>query len=152
MVMGRPNKGVGHVDNCVGSEQSKQRMQVILRTLGSELSVDAGCEILGIQRPQFARLRLRGLQGAVDALEPGRPGRKPQHAAAVDPRVAELESEVAELKSENAELRRELRLERVRADVALLLPGRHGDQKGGATTRQARRKTERERRRRARSS
>jgi hypothetical protein len=128
MVMGRPNKGIDHVDSCDGSQRSKQRAQVILRTINGELSVNEACEILGIQRPQFARLRRKALQGAVDALEPGRPGRPPTHDAASDHRAQDLEDEVERLE-------KLLHTEQIRAAIAHLLPGRHGGQKGGATSR-----------------
>ena len=143
MVMGRPNKGVEHVDNCEGSTRSKLRAKAVLRTITGDLSVNEALETLGIQRPHFAKLRLKALQGAVDALEPGRPGRKPNPDAETDQRVAELSSRVAQLE-------RELELERARADLAPILPGRKGDQKGGATSRQERRKMARELRKKKR--
>jgi len=136
MVMGRPNKGVSHVDNCEGSQQSKQRLKVVMQTFAGGLSVNEALESLGIQRPHFAKLRLRALQGAVDALEPGRPGRPRKHDAEVDGRLAEQEARIAQLQ-------KELQLERARADLAPLLPGRTNDQKGGAASRRARRKRER---------
>ena len=138
MVMGRPNKGVDHVGNCDGSKQSKLRTQVVLQTISGELSVNEALEILGIQRPHFAKLRLRALQGAVDALEPGRPGRRRKRDAEADQRTSELSTKVAQLE-------RQLQLERARADIAQILPGRTRDEKGGAMTRQERRKMERER-------
>jgi len=140
MVMGRPNKGVLHVENCEGSKQSKQRTKIVMRTITGELSVSEALDDLGVQRAYFAKLRLRALQGAVDALEPGRPGRRPKHDAATDQRVAELSSKVAQLE-------RELQLERARADLASILPGRKSDQKRGGVTRQQHRKLERARRR-----
>jgi len=141
MVMGRPNKGVDHVGNCDGSKQSKLRTQVVLQTISGELTVNDALEILGIQRAHFAKLRLRALQGAVDALEPGRPGRRRRHDAEIDQRAVELASKIAQLE-------KQLQLERARADIAQILPGRNGDQKGGSMTRQERRKLERERQKR----
>ena len=137
MVMGRPNKGVDHVDNCDGSKQSKLRTQVVLRTMSGDLSVNDACDMLGIQRPQFAKLRFRALQGAVDALEPGRPGRPRKHDAETDQRVVEQDRKVEQLE-------KQLTLERARADIAQILPGRDGDQKRGAITRQEVRKKQRE--------
>lgn len=145
MVMGRPNKGVTHVDNCDGSELSKERAKMVLQTITGELSVSEAMEKLGIQRPYFAELRLRALQGAVDALEPGRPGRKPNHEAHTDQQVTEMEAKIAALE-------RELLLQRTRAEVAEILPGRLDDQKGGGLSRQARRKMEREERKRQKRS
>lgn len=143
MVMGRPNKGVSHVDNCDGSQLSKRRAKVVLRTITGDQSVAEAMQELGVQRPYFASLRSRALQAAVDALEPGRPGRKPKHDVETDQRVAELSSKVAQLE-------RELQLERARAELAPILPGRKNDQKGGTISRQERRKMEREAKKRAR--
>ena len=50
MVMGRPNKGVHHIDGCDGSELSKQRTKLILETITGERSVQSACDELGIQR------------------------------------------------------------------------------------------------------
>jgi len=50
MVMGRPNKGIDHIDNCDGSRLSKRRIKLILLTITGELSVQDACEKLGIQR------------------------------------------------------------------------------------------------------
>lgn len=141
MVMGRPNKGVDHVDNCDGSKQSKLRTQVVLKTIAGELSVNEACDTLGVQRPQFAKLRVRALQGAVEALEPGRPGRPRKHDAETDLRLTELASKVASLE-------KQLEFERARAEIAQILPGREGGQKRGAITRQEARKLQRKRRKR----
>jgi len=138
MVMGRPNKGVDHVDNCDGSNQSKLRAKAVLRTIAGDWQVIEAMEELKVQRPYFASLRSRALQAVVDALEPGRPGRPRKHDAESDQRAAALASKVAQLE-------KQLELERARADIAQILPGRNGDEKGGSMTRQERRKRERER-------
>lgn len=143
MVMGRPNKGVLHVDSCEGSQLSKRRAKAVLRTITGDWSVLDALGDLDVQRPYFATLRSRALQAVVDALEPGRPGRKPKRDAATDQRVTELSSKVADLE-------RQLQIERARAELAPLLPGRTDDQKGGGASRQERRKRERELRKTAR--
>ena len=97
MVMGRPNKGVGHIDNCEGSEQSKERARVILQTISGELSVQEACDLLGIQRPRFAELRALALQGSVDAIEPGRPGRPRKRDVDEERRERELLARIEEL-------------------------------------------------------
>lgn len=124
MVMGRPNKGVAHVDGCEGSARSKKRLQAVLRTISGELSVQEALSDLGIQRVQFADLRLRCLQGAVDALEPRPPGRPRKHDAETAQTIAALRERVASLE-------RQLAKERARADIAEILPGRTDGQKGG---------------------
>ena len=128
MVMGRPNKGIGHVNNCDGSRQSKQRARVILQTITGELSVNEACAKLGIQRPQFAKLRAKAMQGTVDALEPGRPGRPRRHDVESEQREAELQAKIAQLENQ-------LHVEQIRAAVVQILPGRGDGQKGGATAR-----------------
>ena len=114
MVMVRPNKGVDHVDNCDGSQQSKQRAQVILQTINGELSVAEACAMLGIQRPRFAELRAKALQGSVDALEPGRPGRPRKHDAASERREAELQQRIQHLE-------KQLHVEQIRAAVGKVM-------------------------------
>jgi hypothetical protein len=108
MVMGRPNKGIDHIDNCDGSRLSKRRIKLILQTISGELSVQDACEKLGIQRARFAELRAKALQATVDAIEPGRPGR-PQK------RDAEQEQHEAELQAQIAALRRQLEVAETRA-------------------------------------
>lgn len=142
MVMGRPNKGVDHVDSCEGSRMAKQRAKIVLRTITGELSVHEGMGKIDIQRAQFAKLRNQMLQAAVSALEPGRPGRPRKHDAETDHRLGELSSKVADLEQK-------LEIERAKAKLAPLLVGRNDGQKGGSTTRQERRKRARELRKRA---
>ena len=97
MVMGRPNKGVHHIDGCDGSELSKQRTKLILETITGERSVQSACDELGIQRARFAELRIKALQGAVDALEPGRPGRPRVHDPEQEQHDRELDAHIRTL-------------------------------------------------------
>jgi hypothetical protein len=135
MVMGRPNKGIGHVDNCDGAAMAKRRLKLILQTIDGELSVQDACKKLRIQRPRFAELRAEALQAAVEALEPGRPGR---------PRKYDVEQQEheAQLSSENERLRKQLHVAEVRAAVAQILPDRTPPAKRGsiANRRERRRK------------
>lgn len=126
MVIGRPNKGIGHIDNCDGSELSKQRTKLILETINGERSVREACEQLGIQRARFAELRAKALQGAIDAIEPGRPGR---------PRVRDLEQERRdqELDAQVHTLERLLLL----SETKNLLSELRADEKGGARSKWA---------------
>ena len=102
MVMGRPNKGIDHVDGCDCSELSKERAKIILQTISGELSVQAACQRMGIQRARFAELRGLALQGSVDALEPGRPGRPRKRDVEQEQREAELQAEIDKLKRQLA--------------------------------------------------
>ncbi len=125
MVMGRPNKGVGHVDGCEGSVMSKKRLRVILETIAGDLSVDVACAKLGLQRPRFAQLRAMALQGSVDVLEPGIPGRPRKHDV-------ERDEEVAKLKEQNERLQMELAAAKVKAELAHIVPWhRQAAEKGG---------------------
>lgn len=126
MTMGRPNKGVGHVDGLDAATAEKDRLRAILETITGDLSVEDACARLGIHRAQFQDLRHRALQGAVTALQPGRPGRPPKQEAA--------EEAIEQLRAEKAELEQELKLTRLRLELAIVLPevlrpGR--SQKGG---------------------
>ena len=60
---GRPGLGAGHVEAVESSEETKQRLRVILQTLSGELSVLDACEVLGVSEPHFHRLRERALTG-----------------------------------------------------------------------------------------
>ena len=111
---GRPVLGPRHVERLDGEQESKRRLQVILRTLGGELSVEQACGELGISAAQFHRLREQALQGALGALAPkppGRPRREPDEPS----RVEQLEAEVTDLKIE-------LRASQLREEIALVMP------------------------------
>jgi hypothetical protein len=124
--MGRPNKGVGHVDKLDGDEYQKERLKTILETITGERSVQEACEALGIGRARFSELRSIALQSACDGLAPGKPGRPRTR----DPeRDAELEA----LRSERDRLRRERDTVWIRAELALAMPELlKAAEKGGA--------------------
>lgn len=132
MTMGRPNKGIGHVDNLEVGPAEKARLRAILATISGELSVSEACEMLGIGRARFAELRAVALQGAAEALAPGRPGRPRQ-------RDVEHDELVAELAAENERLGREAHSAWVRAEVALAMPDILAEyEKRGAAAKQRR--------------
>lgn len=112
---GRPGLGAGHVEGVESSDDTKQRLKVILQTLSGELSVLQACETLGVSEPHFHRLRERALTGAAEALEP-RPAGRP--AAALDPGLARM----AELEEQVAQMSLELRASQVREQIAVLMP------------------------------
>jgi hypothetical protein len=97
-----------------------------------ELTVEAACEQLGIQRPYFQELRQRALAAAAAAMEPQPPGRRP---AVTQVEVAELEK----LRADNAELRDELDAMMARVNLAMALPhllrppGKGGRRSSGQT-------------------
>ena len=93
----------------------KQRLRAIMQTLTGELSVDEACLQLGIQRAYFQELRGKALQGALSALVPRQPGRRPQSEAASS-------AEVDALRSEKAELEEELVSLKARVELAMAMP------------------------------
>ncbi len=111
---GRPGLGAGHVERLDGDEQAKQRLQVILRALAGELTVEQACDELGVGAAQFHRLREQALSGALAALAPkpaGRPSRPPPEPSRVD----QLEAEVLDLKLD-------LRASQLREEIAIMMP------------------------------
>ena len=115
MARGRPPLGAGHVERLDGPPLSKQRLALIVRTLGGELTVDEACTEMGVSPAQFHRLRERALEGALAALAPGTPGRPPAAEPSPPSRIAELEAEVRDLKID-------LRASQLREEIAVLMP------------------------------
>jgi transposase len=116
MPAGRPPKGFGHVDGLEGPDELKTRLRVILATLTGELTVQEAAHQLGVSEARFHELRRESLQGALDGIAPGRPGRPRKKEEPVERlRVAELEREVDELKVD-------LQAARVRTEIALTMP------------------------------
>lgn len=108
--MARPNKGLGHVDGLTGNRQTKERLRAVLSTLLGVQSVDEVCKELGIRRTHFQELRARALGGAMAALEPRPPGRKPMPVPVTLADVHALQQRVGELEREVVLLRAQLEL------------------------------------------
>lgn len=126
MVMGRPGKGLEHVDDLDAGAHIKDRLKAILSTVLGRASVKDASASVGLQPARFGELRRCALQGAADALLPGRPGRPPK----VD---AEEAQRIAALELENARLRRDLDRARLQLEVAQAAPGvLERAQKGGS--------------------
>ena len=116
LAMGRPPKGLDHIDSLPGEPLSKHRLRVILETLTGQRSVAEACEELSLSEARFHTLRKDVLAGALDALDPKPLGRPPNPVDRLDAgRVAELERIVRDLQFD-------LETERVRAEIALVLP------------------------------
>ena len=78
---------------------------MILQALSGEISVAEACKKLGVGPTQYANLRDRMLQGALDAMKP-RPSGRPSLVEALTPEeIDELEDELVELDHENMMLR-----------------------------------------------
>ena len=109
---GRPPLGAELVRSRSGSLSAKQRLELILETLGGRRSIAEVCQVLGVSEAQFHRLRDRALEAALGALEP-RPLGRPRHLVTPDEeRIAQLEAELCDMKLElaAAEIREELTL------------------------------------------
>jgi hypothetical protein len=93
---GRKPLGPKLVHHLDGSAHAKQRMEVILETIAGKLTVEEGCNKLGIEQAMFFRLRTQALQAGLDRLEPRPAGRPPNSSSPQCQRIAELEQELAE--------------------------------------------------------
>lgn len=112
---GRYPSGPEFVHKLDGSEQAKERLQVLLETLAGSCRVGEACERLGISEQRFDQIRIEALQAAVRGLEPGVAGRP---ARVLSP--AEIENE--QLKERIAALEAERNAALVRAELAVTLP------------------------------
>ena len=112
MRVGRPGKGVGHVDKLQGSEHAKERLRVILEVTGGSVSRKDGAAILGLSERTYRELRDRAFAGALASLEPRPPGRPRKPASSCE----------SDAESELEELRIELELMQLREEIALLMP------------------------------
>jgi hypothetical protein len=130
---GRHPQGVELVAQLNGSDQAKQRLQVILEVVAGRCRVQQACARLGLGEDRLGQVRKAALQGALQALEPKTPGR-PRCPEAVAARG------VAELAARVVELEQELQLSRVREEIARILPDRP-TAAGKKTTRQRRPRT-----------
>lgn len=112
---GRKPPGPEFVQRLQGSAASKERAEIILKTLSGQLRVQEASARLGITPQRLHMLRQVAVQALVDALEPQPLGR-PRHEA--DPAAAAA----AQLEH----LQQELEAARLREEIALVLPGRTG--------------------------
>ena len=112
---GRRPSGPEYVNNLSGTDTAKERLKVILETLAGTCRVQEACARLGISEPRFHQLRTQILQAALAGSEPQTPGRKPQILSPAQEQVRLLEQK---LEHQDAELR----LARVREEIALTLP------------------------------
>ena len=113
---GRPPLGPGIVENLAGNAESKRRLRVILEVIAKEKTVEAACRELGIERARFYQLERAALEGALESLEPRRPGPPPAPA----PSEADLEVERLKKKLQEEEL--ETQIARAREEVAITMP------------------------------
>jgi hypothetical protein len=107
---GRKLPGPEFVQRLQGSALSKQRAEIILKTLTGVLSFEEASTVLGLTPQRLHTLRQEALQALVDRLEP-RPLGRPRQSPAAGPEPV-------------ATLQRELEAARLREEIALILPGR----------------------------
>lgn len=102
------------LDELEGSSVDKKRLETILGTLFGEVRVLKACELLDIGETRFRQLREAILQGALDAIAPGVPGRPSLKSLADAERIRKLEEALEELEQKLGE-------STVREEVAVIL-------------------------------
>lgn len=115
MPAGRPPVGSAHVITLDGTVDDKHRLRVVLDVLSGSLSVGRACELLHISEARFHQLRRQALQGALNALAPGAPGRPPVAVEPISDTQRQLEQQVRELQVE-------LQCALTRTELALAMP------------------------------
>jgi transposase-like protein len=111
---GRQPSGPEYVASLPGSEQAKQRLQVILETMTGDYGVQEACRRLDISEQRFYQLRTELLQAALERLEPRPAGRPPQSQVE--------ETDVELLKARVSELEIELKAAQLREEIAVAMP------------------------------
>ena len=110
---GRLPGGPEAVWEMSGSDEARQRLEVILEVVAGRCRVQEACERLQLSPSRLEQLRSRALQAALEALEPrptGRPTQPPNPLA----------GQLAELQDQIRQLQRELVLSRAREELAPL--------------------------------
>lgn len=111
--MGRKPDGWRSVGSLEGSPEAKKRLEVILKQLGGETTIEEACEELGIRPSMLQKLRSRTLQQMVESLEARRPGPAPRA-----PAPKEMTDRIGALEDEVRRLRIELAKSQAREDLA----------------------------------
>lgn len=112
---GRNPMGPQLVHHLDGSEQAKERLEVMLETVAGKCTIDDACKRLGISEAMFFRLRMEVLQEALSSLEPRSPGRPSPSQSPEQQRIAELEERLQEKD-------KELKATEVRLEIAQTMP------------------------------
>ena len=105
------------MDGLDGSAGAKHRLKIFLETLSGKKAVGDASRELGIGEAAFYKARSQWLEDAVGLLEPKRAGRPAKREEGVDPQTLQR------LRTENEELRWALRIQTVREEIAVALPG-----------------------------
>src|SRR5436190_13025644 len=112
---GRKPLGPALVEHLEGSDNAKERLELILSTLAGQISVVAAAEQLGISEAMFYKVRHRVLQVCLEDLEPKPLGRPPV-------RLTEDQQQRQELETQVTALQRELAAQAVRVELLQALP------------------------------
>jgi hypothetical protein len=113
---GRPNHPAALLMNIAGSPEAKERFLTILDNLGGTIDIESALARLGIGMTMYKRWRSVFLRCTVQALEPRPVGRPLRQVPPEWKRIRDLEREVHELK-------RDLKLTRLREELALIMRG-----------------------------
>ncbi len=111
---GRRPVGPEYVQKLAGSDESKQRLQLILETLCGRVRLQEAAARMDISEIRFHQLRQDALQAALTGIEPGSAGRPSTKTTAAQ--------QVQALEQALAEKEQELHAAQVREEVALILP------------------------------
>lgn len=97
MQRGRPPQQSALVDALAGPEDDKRRLRVILATITGEYSIAQACIELDISESRLYYLRKQALEGALQSIAPGKPGRPSKEPSAEEKRAQELEQKAQDL-------------------------------------------------------
>jgi transposase-like protein len=112
---GRKPLGPALVEHLEGSDNAKERLELILSTLAGQISVVAAAERLGISEAMFYKVRNRVLQVCLEDLEPKPLGRPPI-------RLTEDQQQRQKLDAQVTALQHELAAQTVRVELLQALP------------------------------
>jgi hypothetical protein len=112
---GRYPSGPEFVLKLHGSDLAKKRALVLLETLRGKCRVQEACARLELSEQRLDQIRIDGLQGFVDALEPRPSGRPAKVLTPAEIAVQQLQARIAQLEAD-------LRAALIRAELAVTLP------------------------------
>jgi len=112
---GRKPLGPRLARNLDGTEQAKERLEIILETIAGERTIENACEELEISDARFFQMRTQVLEAALARLEP-RPAGRPSHSDSPEQqKIAELEQQVQDKEHER-------KVTQVQLEIAQALP------------------------------
>ena len=113
---GRPPQGAALVNTVSsGSPIARKRLEMILRTISGELTIEEACGELGVKRSRFHDLRSEFLERATGLLEPRPPGPQRRTPTAGDREAEQLRRRIADLELE-------LDTAQIREEIAIAMP------------------------------